>query len=81
MAYLSRRRSRSRGFSVGRVFSVNNRPTNLYNVYHHGAGVRMGGGASRGTRRALARRASGLNRGTLKNPHVRRRNYCFCLFK
>ena len=80
MAYLSRRRARSHGASVRRIFNVNNRPTNLYNVYQHGAGVRTGG-TSRGTRRALIRRASGLNRGTLKNPHVRRRQYCFCLFR
>jgi hypothetical protein len=78
MAYLSRRRASS---GSRRSFTNKNRPTNIYNVYQSGSGVRMGGGASRGTRRALIRRASGLNRGTLKNPHVRRKQFCFCLFR
>ena len=77
MAYLSRKRARGSG--VRRVFSVNNRPKLIYNVYQAGSGVQMGGAASRSNRRALRRRASGLNRGTMRNPHVRRRQYCFCL--
>ena len=75
MLYLTRKR----GSGVRRVFTLKNRPTLLYNVYTPGSGVASGGSSSRSVRHALRRRASGLNRGTMRRPHTRKSGLCFCM--
>lgn len=50
--------------------TLQNKPTNLFNIYTPGAGVQSGGRASNpGIRRALARRAQ-LKPGTMEKPHT-----------